>query len=199
MAYRLLLTVTDETSKYNKQEFAFDMVNSKNINKSVDITTHPLVNGDLVGDHMYKNALTLTVGGKFSLNGTKYTNYEGEGDRLANIQKIFEEIMDTGTVLNLKTSYKNDNKLVTRFLERANMVLNSINWTENYNTLDFSFNFMQIMFADIQEDIPDAFKAASEALYGGREHYQRLTGAYRGTVSDGLNVGLKALDNESSV
>lgn len=155
MAYRVLLTVTDETSKYNNQEFVFDFVNSKNINKSVDITTHPLVNGDLVGDHMYKNALTMNIGGKFNLNGSKYTNFLGEKDRLANIQAIFEEFMDKATIFNLKTSHKDDGKVVTRFLERANMVLNSIEWTENYNNLEFNLGFMQIIFSEIQEDTPE--------------------------------------------
>jgi len=151
MAHRLLLTVTDETSEYDGEEFIFDLVKSKSISKSVDITTHPLINGDLVGDHLYKQALTMQVNGTFSLNGSKYSTYYGEKDRLSNIQELFEKFMDSGTVLNLKTSDK-DNNMVTRFLERVNMVLESINWTENYNSLDYTFGFKQIMFADIQEE-----------------------------------------------
>lgn len=154
MSYKLLLTITDENSIYNSQEFLFDLVSSRRINKRVDISTHPLVNGDLIGDHMYKQALSFSVDGMFGINSKEGLSiFPGEKDRLTNIQNFFEKLMDSGTVLNLKT-FKKEDSSVTRFLERDNMVLESIQWTENQNVLDYSFSFKQILFSDVQAPVP---------------------------------------------
>ena len=44
-----------------QQEFMFDYVSDTDTRLISDITTHPMVNGDIVADHMFKNPLSFNV------------------------------------------------------------------------------------------------------------------------------------------
>lgn len=127
----------------------FDRVDESTISTTSDITNHPLVTGDMIADHMYRNPITMSVTGSFSLNGNKPTTFPGSSDRLSNIETLFEKIKNKGAFCELvKMSRANDSS--TRFLVRKNMVLTSITWTERQNSLNFSFNFTEAITANVQ-------------------------------------------------
>ena len=67
-----ILVVTCELDG-EQQRFMFDYVSDNSTSLSSDLTTHPMVNGDMVADHMFKQPLTVTYSGKFSLYGNKRT------------------------------------------------------------------------------------------------------------------------------
>ena len=96
-----ILVVTCELDG-EQQRFMFDYVSDNSTSLSSDLTTHPMVNGDMVADHMFKQPLTVTYSGKFSLYGNKRTEY-GKEDRLEQIQNIFERIKNEAIICELST------------------------------------------------------------------------------------------------
>ena len=129
--------------------FQFDYVEDTTTQLTSDITTHPIVNGDIVADHMYRNPISENVSGKFSLFGNKRYNY-GTSDRLANIQTIFERIKDEGIFCKLYKMNQNTGDK-TRFKIRENMILKSITWIESQTVLTFTFEFVEAMTVNIEE------------------------------------------------
>lgn len=140
-----------------------DTVFDNTINSTSTVTTHPIVNGDTIADHMFNNPNTLNVRGTFSLNGSKAFVVNGEGTYLENVQDMFEKIKREGIlceIVKVQIVKGNENTEEARFKRRSSMVLNNITWTERINSLDFSFGFTQALIADVQEydvDIDDAF------------------------------------------
>lgn len=117
---------------------------------SSTITSHPIVNGDIIADHMYNDPSSKTVSGTFGIMGSHKTEYDGEGGRLYNIQKIFNRIKREAIPCRLVVmSNTTDKKL--RFVEMENMVLNNIRWTEKQSSLDFTFTFTEVLTADVKE------------------------------------------------
>ena len=129
------------------QTILIDTIEDVDISLSSTITTHPVANGDLIADHMYKEPLSLTLKGAFGINsGTRFTTYSGP-QSLGYIQKLFERIKNEAVICKVM---KLDNTLGPqypsgRFLVRNNLVLSQISWTEGINTLGFSFTFTEIM------------------------------------------------------
>lgn len=140
-------TVISCKYKGNIEAFEFDILNSKTVTLDSDITTHPLINGDIVADHMYNNPISLTLSGTFSMNGNKKFNY-GNEERLEEIQKVFETIKREGIPCTIITQNSAGDK---RFSVRNNMILNSISWTELQNSMNFTFSFTEIQFVDLDE------------------------------------------------
>lgn len=138
----------------NKEEnFYFDYVEDNTTNLSSDITSYPLVSGDVVADHMYVNPSTVSFNGTFSLIGNKKANKEynfGSLDRLSNIQEIFEKIMRDGIMCSLIKMGSNGDK--SRFKVRNNMVLTSITWIEKQVSLDFNFTFTEALTSVVDEE-----------------------------------------------
>lgn len=146
-----------------------DYLESRSIQSSAQVVSQPMLNGDVISDHMYRNPTKLTISGKFSLNGrnwnnSTYSELHNEGDRLTAIEYIFERIKNEGILCNITTvatdvdtpdniSYDKDGNLntssitpsQTRFLTRENMALTDISWKEEQNTLGFSFNFQEVI------------------------------------------------------
>lgn len=144
--YRLVMcTILDNTQYY----FEFDTISEVSISTDSELTTHPLVTGDILADHMYRNPAKMTVRGKFSLQGHKRYNYQGGGNRLSNIETIFERIKNEGILSKLIT-IKGKELESLRFKERDRMALTSISWTENINSLEFTFQFNEVLLADVQ-------------------------------------------------
>lgn len=140
-------------------QIEFDVLNSKGIDTNSQVTTHPLVNGDIVADHMYRQPVSLSLAGSFSLAGTNRTIFTGSNDRLTNIEETFEKIKNKALLCKLVTVNEDDNKQ-TRFKIRENMVLNRIHWTELQNSLDFTLGFDEAMLIDAfdtpyDEDVTD--------------------------------------------
>lgn len=165
-SFRLVIAVnTDNGIEY----YESDIISNVNVNASSTITTQPIVNGDVIADHMFREPVTMTIAGSFSLNGNKATEYSGATDRLAAIEQTFENIKNNGLFCTL-TTMNRSNSSITRFLQRENMVLTGINWTEHQNSLDFNFNFNEAITIDVyestatiadDENLPDITDATS--------------------------------------
>ncbi len=148
-----------------EKNFYFDYVENNTTNLSSDICTHPLVNGDIIADHMYVNPATVSFGGTFSLLGNKKAdkNYNfGSSDRLANIQKMFERIMKEGISCTLVKMGQDGDQ--SRFKVRNNMVLNNITWIEHQSSVDFSFSFYETLTADVSAEVEYKLNESDDTL-----------------------------------
>lgn len=141
-SYRLVL-IPDDSSNMNEAEF--DKIDNISVNTASTITSHPIVNGDIIADHMYRNPVTMSVSGTFSLNGNRPTDFSGKtSNRLTNIEQYFEKLKDEGIFCRLVTRNRNDESN-EQFMARNNMVLTSIRWNEKQNSIDFDFTFTEAM------------------------------------------------------
>lgn len=142
------------------QTLILDTVSDVNVSVSSTLTEHPIVDGSMVADHMFKEPAQMTISGSFSLSGANAQTLivDSSGATLANIEGLFERIKDEGIQCEVvKLSTHSDS---IRFLRRQNMVLLNISWTEKINSLGFSFTFKQAMTATVQEfdvDTDDLF------------------------------------------
>lgn len=124
-----------------------DTVDDVKVNGNSRITEQPMVNGDLISDHMYDEPKTMSMSGIISMNGSKVTVIDGQGSKLANFQELFERIQKEGIRCDIvKISINNEDDV--RFLHRRNMVLQSHNWVEKINCLDYSLSFKEILTAE---------------------------------------------------
>lgn len=168
--------VNGEPKYQNKIKYLpIDYQDDRSVTANSQIIKQPLQNGDTMSDHMYRDPVTVSIKGKFALNGRNWNNdsysfITNTGDRLTSIQWVFEYLKNSGTLCTLTTiateidnsdyfRYNDDlsgeSKLFsnatpskTRFLTRDNMALTSINWTEKQNVLEFSFNFQEVIMVD---------------------------------------------------
>ena len=172
-----------------RKYFPIDYLEERRVSATSNIASHPLMNGDTISDHMYRNPTSLSIGGQFSLNGRNYKNksydFIGEkGNRLTNIQKVFEFIKNNAILCDIvtleidvdkadpdddsKSEYSSAN---TRFLTRSNMALVNINWTEKLNSMSFSFEFKEVITINgddmVQEadlDLPCVYQPRAASL-----------------------------------
>ena len=138
-----------------KRYFEFDTVDSWPINESTTITTQPLINGDVVADHVYREPSTIRVSGSFSSYGYKKNTYKNGVDRLKTIQEVFEEIMNKGlfcklTFMSGNLSGKN---ISTRYIIRDRYVITGINWVPNQSSMEFTIMFTEVILGNVVEEI----------------------------------------------
>ena len=151
-SFRLFLTPSFHTNdKYTNDAVQFDIISSNTVQLSASLTTYPTVNGDMIADHLTRNATTSAISGSFSLIGNKLTSFEGGNDRLTNIQQYFEYLMKNAILCNI-TIHNQGNNSNTRFESRDNMVLTSITWTQKQASLDFNFSFTEALISTINFD-----------------------------------------------
>ena len=167
MAYRLVIgadipdtIVTNSNEKVTnviRHWFQIDKCDSRQISLTSHICTQPMQNGEMMADHMYREPVSESISGTFSLNGKNWndTVYEniakGSSDRVTAIQKVFEYIKNNGCLCELTTFNEDDygsESSSTRFLRRKNMVLENISWTEKQNSMDFNFVFKEVILYD---------------------------------------------------
>ncbi len=169
------MTQEDGTITYvNRIKYLpLDYLEARSVKSSAQIITQPMQSGDSISDHMYRNPVTISLSGKFSLNGrnwnnSTYSDIYNEGDRLTAIEYVFEKIKNEGILCTITTvssnvdtedqiTYDKDGKLIgslsptqTRYLTRENMALESISWVEDQNTLKFNFEFKEIIVVDTE-------------------------------------------------
>lgn len=142
----------DKTTRY----IVFDYLNTPSISMSTNITSYPLINGDVISDHKYDNPISISLSGKFSLNGKFKDTFLGADSRLMNIQEYFENIRKYGKLCTLVTGGNG----VDRYKSRENLVIKSIRWEPDVNTLGFSIDFQEVYFATysdikVEEDVAD--------------------------------------------
>lgn len=128
-----------------------DMIEERSVESSVKLATQPLYNGDTLIDHMYRDPDKYTVSGKFSLMGANATDpYDyvdgtsAQGDRLKNIQTVFEYIKNNGILCDLLTFAPGDNGN-TRFKERKNMALERCSFSEFESSMSYTFTFTEVI------------------------------------------------------
>lgn len=140
--------------------FPIDFLNDREVNANSHVATQPMQRGDYMADHMYRDPVTLTLSGQFSMNGRNIYNksysFMSTNNRLTDIQKTFEYIKNHGILCNIATlaidvdtadsidvnKYDANN---TRFITRENMALEGIRWTEKVNSLNFNFSFKEVI------------------------------------------------------
>ena len=161
----VLITYIDPNDSKNAVSLLLDTVESTNVTASSIITSHPTVHGTPVADHMYRQPISLTLNGTFSLNGKKGIVIEHGHGSLRLVEEMFENLKNEGiecTITKITTD-TNDN---VQFAIRNNMVLQSISWTEHINSVDFSFSFQEILVADVIEaDIDPDDRFAPNVTY----------------------------------
>ena len=138
-----------------------DTVNSLSVNESVNVTEHPLVNGDMVADHIIRQPNTYSLIGAFSMGNKQGIVVNNGRVELNEIQSLFSRVMKEGIVLSLyKIVYNGDKSPTIRFTQKENLVITGINWDEKITTLGATFNFKQIQVSNVisyDEDVDDEF------------------------------------------
>jgi len=163
IAYSLFIRCEiDGISQYIGIDYVDD---DARIDISSTITSHPLVNGDVVSDHMYKNQGNYEFNGTFSLLGNKkgityITEDEKETvldyspdihSRLSMIENLFERINKEGILCSIVRRSQDGDQI--RFLARDNMALTQITWIEHQYSVDFNFKFVEALTAIVEEDV----------------------------------------------
>lgn len=152
-----------------------DLCTARSLKSNARIAKFPVEDGVEIADHMYREARQLSLNGSFSLAGrATYENdtdtyslsyfqqnnpeawdafFAGEGkelkeglsssDRLSRIQSLFEWIQARGVRCSIMMV--NDSLGTIRFKRRDGMVLESISWTESYNSMQFSFTWTEVI------------------------------------------------------
>ena len=54
-----------------------DSIEDVQVDESSQLTTHPIVTGDMVADHMIKEPCSMTISGELSINGSDNINFDG--------------------------------------------------------------------------------------------------------------------------
>lgn len=156
-----------ETGTFSPDRYlVLDTQEEKSITAESTIAQQPLQSGDTMSDHMYRNPTIYNISGQFSLNGKNWDddsyNFMEKGDRLTNIQEVFEYIKNNGILCTLTTIDEDDvtstggittvkDNAKSRFKVRPNMALTSITWSERQNTVKYQFKFVEVIMVEKQE------------------------------------------------
>lgn len=168
-AQRLFGWLSDDPRINQQQTILLDAIEDTNVNLDSTISTHPQLDGTEVADHMYRNPLTMSISGAFSAFGGNLidTNNNTGGGMMQWIQNLFEFIKDNGIICKLSKIAQDSGKTAPRFKLRNNMVLQSIAWTEKLMSMSYTFTFIEVQLAKIQEyhvDETDSFLPSIDIL-----------------------------------
>lgn len=122
-------------------------VEDNSVQASSTVTEYPIVNGSLVADHMFKEAVTYSISGTWGYNNLDTYKVPKTNALLSNFQKTFEDIKNNGTICDIVKITTRENG--PQFLKRTNMILQSLTWTEGTNSLSYAFTFRQILSAEV--------------------------------------------------
>lgn len=164
MDYAVMVSYIDPDDKKTPVSLILDTVEDTAIDATSTVTQHPTVHGTPMADHMYKNPIGLRLNGTFSLNGKEGIVVKNCHGSLARVEQLFERIKNEG-ILCVIVKVKMDDNNTPQFSYRENMVLSSIHWDEQINSLGFSFGFEEALRADVQTyqvDPDDRFAPAIE-------------------------------------
>lgn len=146
---RFAVQIFDKT---DNRKIYLENVSDSQITKNITITTHPVVSGEEIADHYYKEPITMTINGVISLNGSKSEVLEGSTVRgnprmLRRFEEVFERVQNDGHLCDIVKIQRGESGSY-RFSKRENMVLTAISWTEGINTLGFNMTFTQALIVD---------------------------------------------------
>lgn len=136
-----------------------DAVSEPQSTYSNTVTEHPIVSGDMVADHSYKNPMQLSFSGSAALKGHTGAIFDTQVITPSKLQEIFKQIKDNAylcEIVKISVSNKDD----IRFSRHSFMTLTSMTIVEKINTIDYTLGWQQVMLAKIQEadvDIDDKF------------------------------------------
>lgn len=151
--YGVVITVHNDDEQQTTTTLLLDTLEDDNVTSSSTITRHPIVTGDLVADHMYRNADTMTLRGIFSLNGSKGIVVVEGDSKLNKVQDLFEDIKNKGLLCDItrvKIESDDSGKQSPVFKSRKNMVLSNISWTQGINDVDYSFTFNEALIMSVE-------------------------------------------------
>lgn len=146
---RFAVQIFDKT---DNRKIYLENVSDSQITKNITITTHPVVSGEEIADHYYKEPITMTINGVISLNGSKSEVLEGSTVKgnprmLRRFEEVFERVQNDGHLCDIVKIQRGESGSY-RFSKRENMVLTAITWTEGINTLGFNMTFTQALIVD---------------------------------------------------
>lgn len=152
-----VLTCTLDERTYS---IVMDTIDETTISSSNELTEQPLINGDFITDHMFRKPISLDITGVFGM-GKRQGIVVNDGNLLlTEIESLFERIKNEGIVCSIVKIKMDESKHDVRFLQRNNLILESITWTEAINTLGFRFGFREVAFAEsvtYDVDLDDEF------------------------------------------
>lgn len=122
-------------------------VDDNSISASSTVTEYPIVDGSMVADHMYKEPITYAINGAFGYNDVDNYKEKTNNSLLSSFQTTFENLKNSGTLCDIVKITTKENG--PQFLKRTNMILQSLTWTEGTNSLSYSFNFRQVLSAEV--------------------------------------------------
>lgn len=162
--YTLIVNGDNQGFDSETRYIPLDVVSSVSISASSDITTYPIINGDIISDHKYDQPKTVEISGTFALNGKwaskANTTFAFSGDkssRLKNIEDYFFALRKYGKFISLVSSMNGG----TRFTTLDNLAITSLRFTRNFNSMGFTINLKEIYTyendneLDILENVSD--------------------------------------------
>lgn len=145
--YTLIVNGDNQGFDSETRYIPIDMVSNVSVSASSDITSFPLINGDVISDHKYDNPRTVEISGKFSLNG-KLANQDNapfsipgdKSSRLKNIEEYFFAVRKYGKFISLVSSLNGN----TRFTTIDNLAISNLRFVRSFNILEFSISLKEI-------------------------------------------------------
>lgn len=131
----------DDITRY----IAIDYCSSITINSSSDITTYPLLSGDILSDHKHDEPLTINLDCIFSLNGKfkdSFTGYESKMSKLKNIENYFESVKKYGKTISLIYSSNG----YEMFQKRDNLIIKSLTFKPAINSISINMTLQEVYF-----------------------------------------------------
>lgn len=140
-----------------------DIVTTRTVNSSSNIITQPMLNGDTVADHSYRNPTTVAINGKFGIYGLysedesyDFLSNSSNDSRLKKIETVFEYLKTNGILCDLivmpmeidKTSGSSSEGSEDRFLARRNLAVESFNFNDNFSSMDYTLSMKEVIVVD---------------------------------------------------
>lgn len=155
----------NENNEYISREILLETVSDTTVNESSTLTTHPVVSGDFIADHMFSNPSNVSFSGTLSQNGSRGLIVDNEVIDISRAQEFFKTLKKNGVRFDVtKVRYAGEErKSLASFETHTNMVLTNMTWVERTNSLNFSFEFTEAKVVEIREyepstsdsDLPD--------------------------------------------
>lgn len=145
--YTLIVNGDNQGFDSETRYIPLDLVSSVSISASSDITTYPLITGDIISDHKYDNPRSVEISGTFALNG-KYASQDNstfsfsgdKGSRLKNIEEYFFALRKYGKFISLTSILDGG----TRFTTIDNLVISNLRFDRTFSTLKMSLSLKEI-------------------------------------------------------
>lgn len=138
----------DDVTRY----IAIDYCSSISINSTSDITSYPLLTGDILSDHKTDEPITINLECVFSLNGKfkdSFTGYESKMSKLKNIETYFEAVKKYGKTISLIYSSNG----YEMFKKRDNLIIKSLTFRPAINSIAISMTLQEVYFFSAIEEI----------------------------------------------